>query len=306
MSKRSISNIAEVNGIRLHYMDYPGNGPVMLMAHSLSGNSLIFQGLIEAGLSPAYRVISPDFRGRGLSDKPTGGYDLENQSQDILQLLDQLGIEKVIVCGHSFGGLWGVHFAYHHPERVERLILLDVAQRLNPLTPWLVNMSTGRLLRTYPSWQHYEALMRHAPFVPKWDDTMIHFLRADAEILPDGTVKPRTAWLDSAKGGAAISSINDREWGHFFRHIEQPTLLVQARQPFVYGQYIVPEEEFVRTTAIMPRGSHIQVDGNHITMLFGEGARQIVDALTIVVPKSEVSRPTARPAAMAKELEPAE
>jgi pimeloyl-ACP methyl ester carboxylesterase len=151
MSKNNNGTFIEVNGINMHYLDYGSEGPVVLMLHSLSGNADIFHGLVAKGLNQSLRLIIPDLRGRGFTDKPTDGYSLEEQSMDMIAFLDQLGLQEVIVCGHSFGGLFGAYLAANYPERVTKLILIDAAVELNPLTPLLVLMPFMRLLRTYPS-----------------------------------------------------------------------------------------------------------------------------------------------------------
>ena len=69
-----------VNGIRLHYLDCPGGDPPLLLLHGLTANAHHFDGLIDAGLSPRYRLLIPDFRGRGLSDKPESGYTIADHA----------------------------------------------------------------------------------------------------------------------------------------------------------------------------------------------------------------------------------
>ncbi|MGH9962063.1 MAG: alpha/beta fold hydrolase, partial [Pyrinomonadaceae bacterium] len=56
---------AQVNGIRLHYLDHPGNEPALVFLPGLTANAHCFDGLIKAGLSPRFRVLALDLRGRG-------------------------------------------------------------------------------------------------------------------------------------------------------------------------------------------------------------------------------------------------
>src|SRR5437763_17007629 len=93
-----------VGAVKIHYLDAPGGSPPIVMMHGLSANAHCFAGLIGAGLSPKFRVVAPDLRGRGKTDKPETGYSMADHASDVLALLDSLGLNKVILGGHSFGG----------------------------------------------------------------------------------------------------------------------------------------------------------------------------------------------------------
>jgi pimeloyl-ACP methyl ester carboxylesterase len=67
-----MGNHRDTNGIHLHYLDYPGDGPTLILMHGLTANAHSFAGLIRAGLSPQLPVLAVDLRGRGLSDCPAG------------------------------------------------------------------------------------------------------------------------------------------------------------------------------------------------------------------------------------------
>ena len=121
-----MSAFVETNGIKLHYLDYPGDGPAVVLAHGLTANCRSFD-VVAGHLAPRLRVIAPDLRGRGASDKPATGYTMADHAADVLGLLDALGLERVVMGGHSFGGLLSLYIAANHPERVERVLILDAA-----------------------------------------------------------------------------------------------------------------------------------------------------------------------------------
>src|SRR5436190_12446655 len=100
-----VSNFIKTNGIKLHYLDYRGTGPVLVLLHGLTANAFAFEGLMAAGLGQHFRVITVDLRGRGLSDKPLWGYSIHLHAKDIIGLLDHLQLKSVFIGGHSFGGL---------------------------------------------------------------------------------------------------------------------------------------------------------------------------------------------------------
>ena len=71
-----------------------------------------------------YTVIAPDLLGHGQSDKPRADYSVGGYANGMRDLLTVLGIDKVTVVGHSFGGGVAMQFAYQFPERTERLMLV--------------------------------------------------------------------------------------------------------------------------------------------------------------------------------------
>ena len=74
-------------------------------------------------LSPEYRVIAYDLRGRGDSDKPDTGYGLEAHGDDLAHLLDHYGLDRAVVVGHSLGAMIALTFAVKRHDRVSRLVL---------------------------------------------------------------------------------------------------------------------------------------------------------------------------------------
>lgn len=90
-----------------------------------------------------YRVIAPDLRGHGASEKPRTAYSLEEFLWDFSQLLEQLRVEEpFILLAHSFGGPVALTFAAAHPRRVSRLVLVATApeMHLSPLVEFLLKL----------------------------------------------------------------------------------------------------------------------------------------------------------------------
>ena len=76
------------NGIQLHYLEHPGDGPSTVLLPGLTANAHAFDGLVQAGLSPRFHTLALDLRGRGLSDAPEYGYTMADHAADVLGLLD--------------------------------------------------------------------------------------------------------------------------------------------------------------------------------------------------------------------------
>jgi 3-oxoadipate enol-lactonase len=122
---------ANVNGLSIHYRDTGADGFPLVLAHGFTGNSRNW-ALTAPALRERFRLISPDHRGRGLSDKPTAreDYDLDLLADDLYRLLRGLGVESCYLAGHSMGGMVAQLLTLEHPEMVRALVLVDTAAEL--------------------------------------------------------------------------------------------------------------------------------------------------------------------------------
>lgn len=260
------------NGLRLHYLEHAGDGPTLLLMPGLTANAHSFDGLAGAGLVPAIRLLALDLRGRGLSDKPVSGYGLAEHAADVIGLLDRLGLERVALGGHSYGGLLGIYLAAHHPERVTKLVVIDAAAEMHPETRQLIQPAIDRLGKPVPSWEHYLAAVKLMPFFHNWWDAAIEsYFRADVETLPDGRVVSRSS---PAAITEAVAHVLAEEWRAKLPLIEQPTLLLNATGGYGLpgAPPLLPRAQAEATVAALRHGQYRAVPGNHITLLYGEGA----------------------------------
>ena len=110
--------------LRLRYLEQgPEDGPAVLMLHGTGDSSFSFSRVLPL-LPPTLRVIVPDQRGHGDSDKPPRCYTMEEFALDALELLDALGVQRVTLVGHSMGSFIARRVAAFAPSRIERLILI--------------------------------------------------------------------------------------------------------------------------------------------------------------------------------------
>lgn len=118
----------QLSGLRLCYEEAgPANGPVVVLVHGLVSDSSTWAPAITALAGRGVRVIAPDLLGHGASDKPAcsvGQYSLTGFASCLRELLRRLGVPRATFVGHSLGGAIAMHFAYHYPEHVERLVLV--------------------------------------------------------------------------------------------------------------------------------------------------------------------------------------
>lgn len=120
------SDFVNVNGLRLHYLDWGGHGPVLLFLAGMGCSAYIF-GRFAPRFTNRFHVLALDRRGHGDSDYPETGYDADTLTEDLRQFLDALKIDKVILAGHSMAYIELCHFTALYPERVLKLVFLDAA-----------------------------------------------------------------------------------------------------------------------------------------------------------------------------------
>ncbi len=118
-----------------------GQGPVLLLLHGLGCDHTTWTPVIDT-LARRYTVIAPDLLGHGLSDKPRADYSVGGYANGMRDLLTVLGIDKVTVVGHSFGGGVAMQFAYQFPERTERMVLVASGGLGDEVSPLIRAVST--------------------------------------------------------------------------------------------------------------------------------------------------------------------
>ncbi|MDT4996226.1 MAG: hypothetical protein QOD45_294 [Pseudonocardiales bacterium] len=112
-------------GHRLGYQECgPQDGPALLLLHGLASDSDTWDRVLVPFGERGVRVIALDLLGHGASDKPVGAYTLKEFADSLEQFLSALDVGPVTVGGHSLGGAIAIHFGYHYPDRVERLVLV--------------------------------------------------------------------------------------------------------------------------------------------------------------------------------------
>jgi 2-succinyl-6-hydroxy-2,4-cyclohexadiene-1-carboxylate synthase len=116
--------MAKVNGINLFYRDTLSGDQTILCLHGRWGRGETWTDLI-ARYRDRYRIIAPDQRGHGLSDKPIARYAGEDMAADAYELIRYLGCAPVIVVGHSMGARIGAYLAALYPQVVKAFALLD-------------------------------------------------------------------------------------------------------------------------------------------------------------------------------------
>jgi non-heme chloroperoxidase len=118
------SCFANVSGIRLHYLDWGGDGPALVFLAGINTNAHIFDRLAPR-FTEKFHTLALTRRGDGESDYPETGYDLDTLTDDIRLFLDYLHIDRAILVQHTNEGIELPRFAARFPERMLKLAFLE-------------------------------------------------------------------------------------------------------------------------------------------------------------------------------------
>jgi len=197
-----------------------GQGPALLFCHSLTFDSSMFNAQ-AASLAAHFRVIRLDLHGHGASGHPLADYSLEQMASDIPAVLDHLGIERCGYVGHSMGGMVGMRFALAHPDRVQRIALLNTsaAEQEQPLRDIFhqVNEDSRGKPTNHATVDFVLGLMFSEGFISAQPDTVAPFREMLAN-PPEGD-----GIYFAAKAVIWRTSVLDQ-----LEHIDMPTLVLTS------------------------------------------------------------------------------
>lgn len=191
-------NRVNVGDLSLSYRTW-GRGEPVLLLHGLADHGLVWQAL-AATLADQFHCIAPDLRGHGDSDKPSAShYDARAIAQDLEALATACQLSSVRVVAHSWAAKIALIWARQHPERINRLVLLD---------PFFVNRLPRLFRPTFP------ILYRTLPFLK----IMGPFPDYATAAATARTLKQYRGWspLQQAVFAAALEQKLDGTWGSKF------------------------------------------------------------------------------------------
>lgn len=129
---------AEVNGIKLHYVEGGQDRPVIVLIPGWPQTWFMWRKIMPL-LAKNYRVLAVDIRGMGDSERPDTGYDTQTLAEDIHVLTEQLGIERYSVVGHDIGMWLAYPLAAQYGSRIEKLVVTEaLIPGISPTPPMLM------------------------------------------------------------------------------------------------------------------------------------------------------------------------
>lgn len=238
--------------MRLHVHEWgdPSNRAILCI-HGITGHGGRFRRFAAA--LPGFHVYAPDLRGHGRSDwEPP--WDLEAHAGDVLDTMEALGLDRVDVVGHSFGGRLALELAARHPDRFGRLALLDPAVWVPP--PIALERAEG--LRPDESFADAEEaitvrLETGTPLTPR--DLLAEELPEHLEPGPDGRLRYRYA------RSAVIAAYGEMSKPPPLAAVQSEILIVRGRDSDV-----LPELLAEAAIAELPHARLHDVPGGHIVL----------------------------------------
>ena len=161
MSSQATSRYETVNGLKLHYVDW-GNEQAtpMVCLHGLRAYGHWFDEFALV-VKDRYRVLALDQRGRGETDwAPDCDYSRAAYVSDVEAFVDTLQLDKLVLVGHSMGGLNAIHYAARHPDRVLALCVLDIGPEVDPVGMQRMRTELGETPTGFDSWQEAKAFLK--------------------------------------------------------------------------------------------------------------------------------------------------
>lgn len=218
-----------LRGQRFHYTEWGEPlAPAVVLLHGITGHARAWDG--EGGaLAPRFRVLALDQRGHGDSDPaPDGDYTLAAMAGDLAAFVDALALGPLSVVGLSMGGRVAITYAADHPERVERLMVIDIGPEIAAAGQKRV---LGAMAHSPERFASAEEAMAYARATnPRYTDALLrHRIRHGLRALPAGgfTWKYDRALREQVRAGGRREPLD--LWSRWAA-LECPTLLVRGAE----------------------------------------------------------------------------
>ncbi len=244
----SAARYAEVDGVRVRYTDTgePENAkadanadanakPTVVLVHGFA-SALDVWATVAPTLARTHRVIALDLKGFGWTDRPEGDYSPETQAALVLHLLDQRGVSRTAIVGHSWGSSVALAASLQAPERVTKIALYDAwvyEEQLPTFFHWARAAGVGEALFGLYYKQRADERIALAFFDKKYVTERL------VESVEEALERPGTvAAALAAVRGQVYTDVERRYHG-----IDKPTLLMWGREdlvtPLKYGERLV-------------------------------------------------------------------
>lgn len=205
----------QTSDLRMHYLQRGTGKPVVLL-HGFPETSYEWRHQLDP-LGEQYALFAPDLRGFGLTDKPGLRVSRRLLAEDVIRFLDALGLERVALVGHDWGGIVAFKVAVDWPDRIERLALLDTL-----CTVWTPAAVHGYWFKAEPYPEQFFARY-HREFIEA-------IFTGQAADLPG---RPESPWQLRSGSRARWASVEDVE--HYARAFSDPASHFHAISYYRYG-----------------------------------------------------------------------
>ena len=210
------------DGVELAYVERGTGEPAILLLHGMACVHEHMAPLVEA-FAPSHRCVAFDMRGHGSSGVPRDAYSADDFTSDIAFAIDELGLDRPILIGHSFGGSVSLIFASTHPERVRALVMLDSGLRSRATIGADLNPFYDALRSATP--EQYRVIVEEFCLTRLFDPVDDQVVAR--QIAKQMAQVPAHVFLSMAATVTAFDSADTA------RACTVPSLIIQSCQPFV-------------------------------------------------------------------------
>jgi pimeloyl-ACP methyl ester carboxylesterase len=205
---------AAIGDISLNY-ELEGQGSDLVLIHGLGGDAHSWDADVSA-FACCHRVLRPDVRGCGASDKPAGPYSPVLFARDLCGLFDTVGIDDAHVLGISLGGVIAQRFALDYPSRVRSLILVSTSSEVGA--------------KSVAAWQRLADLIEREGFDARSADASRAFSPSYAARHPErvADLGRRNAANDPRAYAATARAVSDYNWTADLPRVTAPVLILQG------------------------------------------------------------------------------
>jgi pimeloyl-ACP methyl ester carboxylesterase len=257
------------DGLELQLAQWPGPEPAVVALHGITANCRCWDTIAQ-GMRGARRLLALDLRGRGRSDKPDQGYSPGQHCRDLDAVLEHLGLERVVLMGHSLGAYISLIYAATRPQRAAGLILVDGGGILSQ-EQWAqvaagIAPSLERLDKVFPSFEDMMAQVRRAPHLQPWNQALEDYYRYDCQEVPGG-IMASTSAATTAQDRAGLHQM---DVGRFYPRLSCPVLVLRATEGVMAPeQLVLPPDAAERLRGDLPQAQWRDLAGlNHFSIIF--------------------------------------
>ncbi|RYY90155.1 MAG: alpha/beta hydrolase [Chitinophagaceae bacterium] len=270
--QKSIRLSIEQMPVRMAYMDVlpaaQANGRTVVLLHGKNFNGYYWKEVIAYLSGAGYRVVVPDQVGWGYSDKPNIHYSFHLLAANTKALLDSLGVGRVLLVGHSMGGMLATRFALQYPQLVERLVLENPIglEDYRTFIPYRSpdEQVEQELAATVESLRQYQR-----SYYPEWKPEYEPYVTAQWEALQYPEF-PTAAWASALTYNMIIEQPVVYELGN----LRMPVLLIIGQEDrTVVGKGLLSPSEKNRhgNYPELGRMVHAKIKGSKLVPLAGVG-----------------------------------
>ena len=278
---------APVDGGALRVGFRPGKAgaPVVVLVHGITANHLSWS-MVADQLGEDATLLAPDLRGRAGSASLPGPFGMANHALDLLAVLNDIGVRRATIVGHSMGAYAAAAFAVNHADRVAGLVLVDGGVSfatvpdgadIDAVLTALLGPTMKRLSMTFADVDAWLAFWKAHPSLQNWNDAIESYVLADLAGVPPQLRSSCNIEAIRADGADTLGA-----GGQFFRRLMRPTPWLRAPRGLlnqVPGLY--PDAVAAQICTEVPALRDMRVDDvNHFTITMSEhGARVVAAAI---------------------------